>query len=250
MSEPHPLWGKSLDQYTSSHASENAQSRLAEQFIMGNSVLGHIKDAIGRICRKEEVSMDMLKYVLLLTRSPNTIRMLNNPPMISGCIKLFSDVKSLDQPCVSLQILVFTWILSSIPQPFAFEYGYLCFKIIAVSLGVAILGKLALLDNAILCMFETPHTPLVTLLSSHVARAIEAEIYDARGSNACDWALGWADRPGKDRNYPLVLRADLLTLLSTMWEDRRNFLVACISNRMPGLSSVVFLLWRFVHLER
>lgn len=65
-----------------------------------------------------------------------------------------------------------------------------------------------------------------------------------------DWVLGWAE---VDDHVPLevfVPQSDASTLLDLLWADRKHFLEAFMMTYPLGLSGVMFLLWRYWHLER
>lgn len=98
-------------------------------------------------------------------------------------------------------------------------------------------------------MVNDGETEPLLILSGHVSRAIETEIIESGAGQGCDYILGWV-RKGNHLHPPLVLRSDALLLLNLLWEDRKFFLIACMSTYMPGLSAVTYLLRRYIHLER
>jgi hypothetical protein len=99
-------------------------------------------------------------------------------------------------------------------------------------------------------MISDPGAQLLLVLSEHVSRLIQTKIEVAQGRKRCEWILGWVGSMGSQRQELLVLRSDALTLLNLLWEDRNLFLAAFMSIYSPGLSGVLFLLWRYLYLER
>lgn len=101
---------------------------------------------------------------------------------------------------------------------------------------------------AIANMVNDSETDPLLIISGHVSRALEAEMITYNAGKGCDFILGWA-QTDHQRHPGLVLRADALLLLNLLWENRKSFLIACMSTYMPGMSAVAYLLWRYVHLE-
>lgn len=116
-----------------------------------------------------------------------------------------------------------------------------------VALGVCLLERSGNFDMTIENMKSDPETELLLVLSGHVARVIQ-DVIQAPGNRHCNQILGW----GSPKHYPpqLISREDTKTLLILLWEDRTLFLEAFMSTYSPGLSGVMFLLWRYLHLER
>ncbi|KAF8600945.1 hypothetical protein BDV93DRAFT_525021 [Ceratobasidium sp. AG-I] len=97
MAEPHPLWGRSLDQYAAFYGHNSSRRGLPSNLIPDH--LSRIKgqEAMAKMCQGGEVTLDMLRSVLQLALSPSTLRDFNNPFLIHICLKLISQVKSLSK---------------------------------------------------------------------------------------------------------------------------------------------------------
>lgn len=101
-------------------------------------------------------------------------------------------------------------------------------------------------------MLSEPKAALLQVLSESVATVVWAVI---RGTEAgdmahCDWIVGWVAL--EDENAPsevLVSRPDASMLLDMLWTDRKYFLKALTMTYSPGLSGIMFLLWRHLHLK-
>jgi hypothetical protein len=98
-------------------------------------------------------------------------------------------------------------------------------------------------------MILDPGLRPLLLLSKHVSRVIQGLIENESDRNY-DWILGWSKSPGHSQQPVLVSRPEALSLLNMLWEDRKMFLRAFTSTYSPGLSAVIFLLWRYLVLER
>ncbi|KAF8716662.1 Lactonase, 7-bladed beta-propeller, partial [Rhizoctonia solani] len=80
---------------------------------------------------------------------------------------------------------------SQYPDPEGAKYGYLCFKIIVLSIGTNILLRTENLDMTIANMESDTNTELMLILSGHVLRAIKSEIEIGNAGQPCSWVLGW-----------------------------------------------------------
>lgn len=117
-----------------------------------------------------------------------------------------------------------------------------------IALGVCLLERSNNLDMTIDNMKSDSETELMLVLSGHVARVIQNVIEASGGTRRCDWILGWAT--SRLELPQLVPREDAKALLVLLWEGRTHFLEAFMSTYSPGLSGVMFLLWRYLHRER
>jgi hypothetical protein len=140
--------------------------------------------------------------------------------------------------------------LLTLPKPFSYEYGYLCFKIFTISLGICLLERSHKLETTITDMMSEPKADLLLVLSLHVSLLVCDEIRAAGGGDRCDLILGWVRLDDHGQQDSLVPKSDVTSLLTLLWNDRKFFLKALISTHSPGLSAVIFLLWRYWNQER
>ncbi|KAL5639432.1 hypothetical protein ACGC1H_006815 [Rhizoctonia solani] len=92
-------------------------------------------------------------------------------------------------------------------------------------------------------------TELMLILSGHVSRVLKDEIKSTNGTQACSWVLGWARVPGRRQLqlFPLILVSDIRSILNILWEDQELFLKTFMITHSPGLSGVMFVLWRYLY---
>ncbi|KDN43452.1 hypothetical protein RSAG8_06041, partial [Rhizoctonia solani AG-8 WAC10335] len=235
---PHPQWGRPLADYIPVHGEGVAMERLAYDAEFEPIALKEIQ----KICRLagdidtiakrdvDQVTLSTLNTILRLSRSPLYLRHFESTPLISGCIKLMASV-----------------LISGKSSPFSYEYGYLCFKILTIAIGVCILARSHKLTPVVERMIGDKETPMLQIFSNEVSQVAKEEIEDAYDNDvACDWLLGWAKAPERLQEPPLASRADIATLLNLLAGDCKAFMKAWSSTFSPRLSGVMFLLWRYV----
>ncbi|CUA74325.1 hypothetical protein RSOLAG22IIIB_11152 [Rhizoctonia solani] len=170
---------------------------------------------------------------MALSRSPLYLRHFESPSLISGCIKLMASVQ-----------------VAGKPSPFNYEYGYLCFKIITLAVGVCLLARRYELAGTISEMIADQDSILLDIFSRRVSQVVAEETEEAYGRDpACDWILGWIKAPNRPQQPPLASRTDIMTLLVILEGDRKAFLKSVSSTVTPGLSGVMFMIWRHVHAK-
>ncbi|CAE7168913.1 unnamed protein product [Rhizoctonia solani] len=179
----------------------------------------------------DRVTISTLNTILKLSQSPLYLRHFESTPLISGCIKLMASVA-----------------IPNNSSLFSYEYGYLCFKVLTIAIGVCLLARSHKLTPVIEQMMADQNTPMLQLFSIEVSQLVKEEIEDADNNTiACDWLLGWAKAPERAQEPPLASRYDIITLSKILFDDCKSFMKAWSSTFSPGLSGVVFLLWRYVH---
>jgi hypothetical protein len=99
-------------------------------------------------------------------------------------------------------------------------------------------------------MISDPQTELLLVLSMGVSLLVQDEIQATKGGRHCDWILGWVRSEHHPLQQPLAIRSDLWILLNMLYKDRKLFLSALASTFSPGLSGVLFLLWRYIDFDR
>ncbi|CAE6422316.1 unnamed protein product [Rhizoctonia solani] len=235
----HISWGRPLEDYLSVYGGDKAKRRVTYDAEFEPVAL----EAIQKVCRLagdagtiakqdvDHVTLSTLNTILRLSRSPLYLRHLESPPLISSCIKLMASV-----------------LISGKSSPFSYEYGYVCFKILTIAIGVCILARSYELTPIVEEMIGDEEADMLQILSSQVSRVVKEEIEDVYGDDvACDWLLGWAKAPDRPQQPPLVSRADISTLLNILAGDCKAFMKAWSSTLSPRLSGVMFLLWRYVY---
>jgi hypothetical protein len=259
----HPRWGRPLDQYAISYDFDAARQRGTLNLDLEIEALKAVQK-IGRLAGEapnanqsnsaNEVTLSTLKSLLRLSLDPRTLLHFADLSLISGCIKLLGMVKSSGKSSVSCP-----WYPSSIRipyltslKPFRYEYGYLCFRIFVIALGVCLLKRSDNLDATTTKMITDSNAKVLVELSGRVSRVIQDVMEETIGGDLgdCDWILGWFKSPHHPQQIPLASRSDASLLLSLLWEDRTLFLKTFMSTYSPGLSGVIFLLWRYLSYER
>ncbi|KDN33894.1 hypothetical protein RSAG8_13011, partial [Rhizoctonia solani AG-8 WAC10335] len=220
----HPHWGRPLDLYKDSYQLEAAQqitiSAAAER--EGLEAIGLVSqlalDVHERNSRHKSniITLPLLESILKLTLSPNTLRHLDDPFLFSGCIHLMAMVKPLGKP-----------------SPFSYEYGYICFRIAAISLGICMLVGNDLLDKALSTIKANPETELLFMLSVSIAQT--AQVYIQRGElDGIDPA--WDKLRDGPQGANLAIDSDMFLFLETLWKDRILFLQVMKETYSPGLA--------------
>jgi hypothetical protein len=133
------------------------------------------------------------------------------------------------------------------PQPFGHEYGYLCFRIVVLAIGVSIISRDRRKYGIIISKLIKNERleDLSVMLMDYVVGAVSEQIYGPWVSP--DSFLGWSSR---DSLAPIVSKANALLLLDILWKDRKGLLRAWAETHAPGLSGVLFILWRCVQITR
>ncbi|CAE6422308.1 unnamed protein product [Rhizoctonia solani] len=238
----HSRWGRPFDLYTSSYNLTAAKTRkpitppaeaeavksISKVVQLGGAAQQPDQD------KAEAVTIQVLESILEMSLCPRTFHHLAVPPLISGCVKLMNTMQ-----------------VDGRTSPFRYEYGYLCFKIITIAIGVSILQRTENLDMTVANMESDVDTELMLILSGHVSRVLKYEIEANNGTQACGWVLGWARVQNRPRLQlgPLILRADIRSILSILWDDRELFLKTFMITHSPGLSGVIFILWRYLYSD-
>lgn len=110
MAEPHPSWGRTLDEYTSSYGIDEAKRRVdldsnsileARQAIAKIGDLGGEASQVIQEVKTDQIDLSVLKSVLNLALSPQTFRDFESLALISGCIRLMTKVGHSGKPSVS-----------------------------------------------------------------------------------------------------------------------------------------------------
>ncbi|KEP47068.1 Zf-MYND domain protein [Rhizoctonia solani 123E] len=244
-----PLWGRPLDEYIDHYQFENIKQRgrlnedpeltSTREAAAALSALARVGDGGGPDDSKAlsaPVTIQNLRAILKLVPYPRAYRSIARPAVIGGCIKLMSRIK-----------------LNSRCSPFSYEYGYLCFRVLTIVLGICILDRSDLLDPSVRAMpvdhRTHPQLDVLQLLGHYVSSGI-FQCLSKGGYGGLDWMFGWTKVKGRPEQSPLVNISEIELLSSILWYDRKAFFKALKSTYYPGISAIIFVLWRVSRHER
>ncbi|CAE7054602.1 unnamed protein product [Rhizoctonia solani] len=165
------------------------------------------------------ITLNMLGSISKLVLLPKALSDFTRPALVSGCIKLMATVQE-----------------SGRISPFSYEYGYLCFRIMVISIGVRLLERSGRLSLVVANMISEPRVDPIIILSRHVEQAVQIQAGEFLGSvNDINWA----------NPMDLLLGiAELPALLEILYTDRKAFSIALMHTNTLGLAGVMLLLGR------
>ncbi|KEP47896.1 hypothetical protein V565_140280 [Rhizoctonia solani 123E] len=235
----HPRWGPLLTQYPNSYTNDALLARLTtpigvkRRATIRMMALRTIRDICllsGPTLGTSEysnivecITLGRLKSILELTRFPSEYENLALPNLVAGCIELLSSV---------------------MPSPFAYEYGYLCFRTLVFALNACLLKYGEVWDETIERIRKAPpriRLPIfwdqsASLLCDdivHMHGQLSVEFFDSIRSRR--WSIPHFDQRKLDK------------LLYILHLDQKNFLIALRDTGSMGLSTLMFVLK--VHIE-
>ncbi|KAJ1305572.1 hypothetical protein OPQ81_000572 [Rhizoctonia solani] len=225
MSKVHGTWGLPLSEYVPRYTKESKPlfesdadiERLLKPAKLGIQQIMDIHDHASNQDPIYQVSLSFLQSVSNLGYYPPALRYFACPSLVRGCIKLASLVKYHEKP-----------------SPFNYEYGYFCFRIIAISINACLLDRSHNLDVTIDSMTSSPEDVLESLAerTSFFLTQKLTNIPDDQGFN---WILGWEHPVSLPLQHrPLISRLEASLLLELLWVDRKMFPNAVFSTDMPG----------------
>ncbi|CAE6450807.1 unnamed protein product [Rhizoctonia solani] len=238
--QTHACWGRPLGVYVESFGEEEIWTRVD----LAGDTRRLAEAAIERIARvtpnqtDHGVTLSELRTILVYTRSQlvTSYMSFSSPSLTEGCIYLMAQIS-----------------VAGKTSPFTYEYGYLCFRIMTISIGIGLLQNSIGAEYAIANMVLDPNTPPIHTLSRHVAQITEGAISHGggQGKETYNCGIGWSRCSDHPKRQPeVVSRAAVGSLLEILWEDRESFLKAMGSTVSPELSGVIYVLWRYVIYER
>ncbi|CAE6343276.1 unnamed protein product [Rhizoctonia solani] len=238
-------WGRPLDAYVTSYTRDKTTSRLPDsddpqQFAIGRQMIKKICLVAHDPAVSSNISVSDLLEVLNMSRSPAGYSLFSNSRLISGCIRLMSRLPL---------------SRGGRQAPFSYEYGYLCFRLLILALGMSLIDGREGCSQSFMQDMATYRDMEPIYLFSLCIRGIvaehithSAEVGDGQDIYSC--VLGWLRCSECPELPELVSRSDTSTLLSMIWDDEKQFTKAMLQTYSPGLSGVVYLLWRYVQYER
>ncbi|KAG8709217.1 hypothetical protein FRC08_018478 [Ceratobasidium sp. 394] len=236
----HPVWGRVIGSYLVPSDLEQLDLSVDSELagLQAMQEISQLATEVPQVKSTNDIHISTLESALLLSRDPATIRHLTNPPVISGCIRLMKTV--IDKSS------------NRVASPFAYEYGYLCFKLLVAALNICLLERWSKVEEALTLsdrfLGAAAHIPFWIIL----AREVDSQFDVIKAGGDCDWVLGWSASIQHLQQTPLLLRSDILGLLDLLWDGRKHLLLALVPYTPPsfGLSGLLFLLSRFVSRER
>ncbi|CAE6510802.1 unnamed protein product [Rhizoctonia solani] len=175
--------------------------------------------------------------VLRLPLDRTTIRHLakNGPGIIRGCIRLMKAVK----PRHSGEALLFS-----------FEYCYNCFRLLVTTLNIWLLERWGELEATLAVYGSISGVDMHEVLPIIVTGLVRNQLHSLQSGDYSDTLLGWSSSTDHQRRESQLAPADLSELLCLVWDDRKYFLQALLSNPTSGLSGMLFLFLRYVFKQR
>ncbi|CAE6412826.1 unnamed protein product [Rhizoctonia solani] len=233
--DAHPGWGRPLAQYYSAEY-DSGPTLLDQKKSLDVSAIVALRtkarSGIQKICDLGErrgalppsyskiITLNILEAISKLVLFPKALSDYARPALVSGCIKLMAAVQE-----------------SGKISPFSYEYGYLCFRILTIAMGVCLLERSNSLNLAASNMIAEPLADPIILLSKLVEQVVQIQIRDE-------------DRGLVDNSYqghrtdPLLGIVGLPALLEILYVDRKAFSIALMHTNTLGLAGVFFLLGR------
>ncbi|KDN37885.1 hypothetical protein RSAG8_09859, partial [Rhizoctonia solani AG-8 WAC10335] len=214
--EPHPFWGRQYPQYTVYYTTEALATPLISA---GESrSLTVVSETIDKICKLgnsrtnasvDHITLPMLTGLLDAIRDPGQLRFMAEPNLVSGCVSLMASVS---------------------PSALQYEYGYVCFRILVISLNACIMKHAGCLEETIARM-------------NGVSASQRLPTFWGTSS----WLIYQKSR-GSQQIIPMKLLDEpvLDQLLKLLYHDEKLFLVVSKRTGSLGLSGLIFVL--FTHL--
>ncbi|CAE6455800.1 unnamed protein product [Rhizoctonia solani] len=238
----HSRWGPPLEQYVLHYdkAFLRGQINLAEEVVSSAKKCMQIiitiseegdEAKIDSLAKK--ITLAMLHSVLLPSLSMSGIVYLARPGLITGCTRLMKTVK-----------------VDGIISPFSYEYGYLCFNISKIALGICLVEKFH--KRNILHLMERIHAEHQTrdntsFLTEHLSQLFLDETQKNPREPRCAWIFGWSDPPAHGGHSGLIVsESDALDLMNVLCNDRKALLKSLSSTYTPGSSIILFLIWQYM----
>ncbi|EUC55283.1 hypothetical protein RSOL_107890 [Rhizoctonia solani AG-3 Rhs1AP] len=170
-----------------------------------------------------------------MSHDPSAYKIFLSPGLASGCIALMTAIKDNEEA-----------------TPFSYEYGYLCFRILLLSLGASLLSRLGdrNLERAVELMQDPRYDICLMsdIFSAQIAWSLNTLVRTPQ-ETGCDWALGWEPHKSHPPYDEIISREEAKALIDILWEDRVGFLRAMRLTFIPGLAALLFLNWRYGCLE-
>ncbi|CAE6454990.1 unnamed protein product [Rhizoctonia solani] len=238
----HFHWGLPLEQYVLHYdkAFLRGQINLEEEVVSSATkciqiiiIISEEGDEAKIDSLAKKITLAMLHSVLLLSLSMRGILYLARPGLITGCTRLMKTVK-----------------VDGMISPFSYEYGYLCFNIGKMALGICLVEKFH--KQNIFNLMERIHTEHQTrdnasLLTEYLSKLFLDETQESPREPRCAWIFGWSNPPAHSGHSGLIVsESDALDLMNVLCNDRKALLKSLSSTYTPGSSVILFLIWQYM----
>ncbi|KAG8695947.1 hypothetical protein FRC11_001087, partial [Ceratobasidium sp. 423] len=243
----HPHWGQITDEYDSAYVYTTG---VARHTLIFSSYCSHthyadVAETLSKLCALGESSIEynwkddahsitlskLKTFVQHMSTFPCFLTRMNNPPLISGCIKLMKSITRFGRS-----------------SPFSYEYGHLCFRILLVALDLSALLLSNRYESWVAELEEAQSGPLrgdhIQVLSEAVSEVIVGcvnggtELY-----NKFVVSLPWTD----SYTGPLITTSSIRLLAKILDEDRKHLLIFLRSNYSLRLSTVLYIMLQHMH---
>ncbi|KDN40944.1 hypothetical protein RSAG8_07812, partial [Rhizoctonia solani AG-8 WAC10335] len=220
----HPLWGRKYPEYTVSYTDEALTVPLSPT--KEPRLRMKAFETIDEICKLEcfrrvsleetvakSITLSMLTALLEMTNFPGHFRWMAEPRLISGCVGLMTSM---------------ALVLSN---PFQYEYGYVCFRILALAVNACLLEHAGCLGGVMERMDTAPAFQRFSVFWEASARLI-------------DQAHQGNERLASIIHRYMFDKLMLDQLLQLLNGDRKLFLVVSKMTGSLGISGVLYVLFR------
>ncbi|KAG8689729.1 hypothetical protein FRC11_000941, partial [Ceratobasidium sp. 423] len=212
----HPHLGRHIPQYFDSYTNEaiaapvvpsqETQLRVNAIKTINNLILlGRLQEGtMGELLN--QVTLPLLLSVLELIKLPNEVKRLAEPKLVAGCVEL----------------------MVSVEHPFAYEYGYVCFRILNLALNACILKHTGNLNNTVTRLSLAPVAEANSIFWSESAEQVLLDLI----------------REGEiGRALCLEITGSVLNrLLDTLHVNQKEFFIVSRDIRSMGLSGLMLIL--------
>ncbi|CAE7178948.1 unnamed protein product [Rhizoctonia solani] len=241
----HPRWGRIIGSYPPSDINGSTLSMDSEatglramREIAGLATDIRIPAPTQLANKSNSISIHSLQLALRLSQDPMKMHHLADPPVISSCIRLMKAIVGQT---------------SGVASPFSYEFGYLCFRLLVITLNTCLLDRWGRLDQAQARLDQYPHVAAHVLISMEVSLAVHKQFENIVNGGDCDTVLGLptSNTQRRPQKPALLSPSEIETLLDVIWDDRKLFLRALMLD-VPiasGLSGLLFLFARRVAQE-
>ncbi|CAE6526359.1 unnamed protein product [Rhizoctonia solani] len=256
----HPRWGRLIGSYPLSDVNESTLSVDSE--VAGLRAMKEISGLATEaqapsqtdLEQHSNIKISILQLALRLSQDPMKIHHLADPPVVSGCIRLMKVIIGRTPGVASVSKIH----SSPIPiltglKPFSYEFGYLCFRLLVVTLNACLLDRWGRLDDALARREQLPRAAAHVLISIEASSAVHKQFENLVNGGDCDPVLGLSapNNHRRPQQTALLPRSEIETLLGILWDDRKLFLRALMLDApiASGLSGLLFLFARRVAQE-
>ncbi|CAE6454419.1 unnamed protein product [Rhizoctonia solani] len=240
----HSHWGASLENYATlySQTSDFNRSFVEDQTLFSSSARDGIAVITQAADEEDEtevellaskLALSMLRSIMILSSSRLGILYFAHPGLTHGCIKLMKTIK-----------------VDGFVTPFSYEYGYLCFNIAKMSLGVCLVEKLdSDLMEHMRANFMSKDNP--SILTEYLCQLALDRMQSQSGAHLDLHSIfGWGGSSVNGGGSGLVIsKSEAFELMDIIGADRKAFMMVLSSSYTPGVSMILLLLWQLTVQE-